>query len=234
MQFKKRILATLATVALGSTFATPALAVDITLFRFFGDCANQYGTVTDVSKANGECGIIQALTNKFNAENTIGAKVVTQTVDWNTYYDQLSATYATGKIPDIAVMHRSVLPNFASRGLVDPIGADLTAAGVDLADLVPAARDGVTVDNKLFALPLDIHALLLHVNMGLMKKAGLVADNGEPVLPSNPDQLFEQAKKLKDATGKLYLGVPKREGKDGPEIHVYEAKPVIEAKPDAK
>ena len=29
-------------------------------------------------------------------------------------------------------------------------------------------------------------------------------------------------------TGKLYLGVPKQEGKDGPEIRVYEAKPVIE------
>ena len=31
---------------------------------------------TDMAKANGECGIITALTNKFNAENTIGAKVV--------------------------------------------------------------------------------------------------------------------------------------------------------------
>ncbi len=207
MQFKKRILATLATVALGSSISAPTFAVDITLFRFFGDCANQFGTVTDMSKASGECGIIQALTNKFNAENTIGAKVVTQTVDWYAYYDQLSATYATGKIPDIAVMHRSVLPNFASRGLVDVIGADLTASGVDLGDLVPAARDGATIDGKLYALPLDIHALLLHVNMGLMKKAGLVTDNGEPVLPASPDQVFEQAKKVKEATGKTYLGM---------------------------
>jgi hypothetical protein len=29
-------------------------------------------------------------------------------------------------------------------------------------------------------------------------------------------------------SGKLYLGVPKQEGKDGPEIRVYEARPVIE------
>jgi hypothetical protein len=30
-------------------------------------------------------------------------------------------------------------------------------------------------------------------------------------------------------SGKLYLGVPKQEGKDGPEIRIYEARPVIEA-----
>ena len=207
MHFSKRILATLATVALGTTLAAPAQAVDITMFRFFGDCQNEFGNVTDMSKASGECGIIQALTNKFNAENKIGAKVITQTVEWSTYYDLLSATYATNKIPDIAVMHRSVLPNFASRGLLDPIGADLTAAGMDLADLVPAAREGVTVDQKMYALPMDIHALLVHVNMGLMRKAGLLTPAGEPVMPNSPEQLLEQAKKLSDSTGKLYMGM---------------------------
>ena len=34
--------------------------------------------------------------------------------------------------------------------------------------------------------------------------------------------------------GKLYLGVPMQKGKDGPEIWVYEAKPVIEAKSKEK
>jgi hypothetical protein len=33
------------------------------------------------------------------------------------------------------------------------------------------------------------------------------------------------------ASGKLYLGVPRQEGKDGPEIRVYEARPVIATKP---
>jgi DNA-binding beta-propeller fold protein YncE len=31
--------------------------------------------------------------------------------------------------------------------------------------------------------------------------------------------------------GKIYLGVPKQEGKEGPEIRIYEARPVIAAKP---
>lgn len=33
------------------------------------------------------------------------------------------------------------------------------------------------------------------------------------------------------SSGKLYLGVPRQEGKDGPEIRVYEARPIIAAKP---
>lgn len=33
------------------------------------------------------------------------------------------------------------------------------------------------------------------------------------------------------SSGKLYLGVPRQEGKDGPEIRIYEARPIIAAKP---
>src|SRR6187200_1577438 len=109
------------------------------------------------AKAVDECGIIQVMTNKFNAENDIGAKVVTQTVDWGTYYDLLSATYSTGNIPDVAVMHGSTLPSFAARDLVEPVGEDLAAAGVDVEDFVPAARAAVTIDGQIDGLPFDIH-----------------------------------------------------------------------------
>jgi len=36
------------------------------------------------------------------------------------------------------------------------------------------------------------------------------------------------------SSGKLYLGVPRQEGKDGPEVRVYEARPVTESKPAAQ
>lgn len=207
MRLATSLLAACAAFAIAGPIASPARAADITLFRFFGDCANTYGGVTDLSKAVGECGTIQVLTNKFNAENKIGAKVITQTIDWNTYYDLLSATYATGNIPDVAVMHRSALPNFASRGLVESIGDDLAAGGVDASDFVPVARNGVTLGGKVYALPFDVHSVLFHINMDLMRKAGLVTEAGAPVLPKTPDELFQQGKKLHDATGKLYISM---------------------------
>ena len=207
MRYKAKFKAVLAATMLSTIFASQANAADITLFRFFGDCANDFGTVSDISKAVGECGIVQVLTNKFNAENTIGAKVVTQTVDWNTYYDLLSATYTTGNIPDVAVMHRSVLPNFARRELIMPVGDELTKAGVDMNDWVPAAREAVTVNGKVYGIPFDIHALLVHINVDLMKQAGLTDGAGNPILPKSPQELIEQGKKFKEATGKSYIAV---------------------------
>jgi hypothetical protein len=42
----------------------------IYLQRFFGECGAEYGSATDVSKVEGECGIITAMINKFNAQNS--------------------------------------------------------------------------------------------------------------------------------------------------------------------
>jgi DNA-binding beta-propeller fold protein YncE len=66
------------------------------------------------------------------------------------------------------------------------------------------------------------------------------ADSTLAVIEKNGEK-FEVVAKLetpKDSrtcvwsSGKLYLGVPKLEGKEGPEVRVYEARPVIERKAD--
>lgn len=200
------LAAFLAAAILALGHATPARSVEITLLRFFGDCAGEYSNVTDLSKAVGECGIIQVLTNKFNAENKLGATVRTQTVEWGTYYDQLSATYSTGSIPDVAVMHRSVLPNFTTRKLVEPLADGFAEAGVDIKDFAPAAQEAVTVGETVYGLPFDLHALLFHVNMDLMEQAGLM-QNGELVLSKSPEELLQHAKQMKEKTGKNYFAM---------------------------
>lgn len=193
----------LATILAGS--ASAASAVEITFLRFFGDCQNEYGSLNKASEANGECGIITALTNQFNAENTLGAKVVTQTVDWGAYYDQLTATYSTGNIPDVAVMHASVMPNFSERDLLAPLADSFATAGIDTADFVPAALKNATSNDAVYALPYDLHALLFHVNMDLMKEAGFVNEDGTVRLPSSPEELLSMGKEFKEKTGKYYL-----------------------------
>ena len=51
---------------------------------------------------------------------------------------------------------------------------------------------------------MDFHANLWHINMDLMEEAGLV-ENGEPILPSSPEELLEHARVVKEATGQNYL-----------------------------
>ncbi|NLF74528.1 MAG: extracellular solute-binding protein [Chloroflexi bacterium] len=181
--------------------------ITIKFYRFFGGCTDEYAGVTDLSQAVGECGSIQVLTNKFNAENEYGITVETENVDWWTYYDRLTATFAGGEPPDIAVMHAGRMPGYVSRGMLRPLNDDFAAAGIDVSDIVPTTLAAVSFNDKIYALPWDTHAILWHLNVDLFAQAGLVDDAGNPILPTSADELLAQAKQMKEATGVNYLAV---------------------------
>ena len=90
----------------------------IELQRFFGACEADYGNVTDVSKAVGECGIITSLVNKFEAENP-DIKVNVTTVEWPGY-NQLNAQLASNAAPDVVSVHYSAISDYSTRGLFMP------------------------------------------------------------------------------------------------------------------
>lgn len=192
-------------LTLGSMLAaTPALAkTELQLQRFFGACEAEYGQNTNVDKATGECGIMTSLINKFNAEHPdIDVKVTT--VEWPGY-DQLTAQMASRNPPDLVTMHDSVISDYQSRNLLLPIDDLLKQAGVNPSDLTSTAKDGVTRDGQVYGLPLDTWTMLYHINMNLMKQAKQVDADGQPMLPSSPEELLEQARQFKQATGKPYF-----------------------------
>jgi multiple sugar transport system substrate-binding protein len=199
----RRTFVLAAALALGSCSRASADGrTEITLQRFFGTCESEYGGWTDVAKADGECGIITTLVNRFQAENP-DIRVRVQTVFWPGY-DQLTAQLAANDEPDLVTMHASVIPDYQARHLLEPIGEDLRTVGVDPAQFTEAARHAVTIGGKIYGLPFDTWAPLWHINMGEFEKASLVRD-GKPVLPTNPQELFAQAEQFKRATGKPYF-----------------------------
>lgn len=177
----------------------------IKLARFFGDCDDSTEGVTDVSQATTECEVIQILTNKFNVENEDVQIERLGGAEWGTYYDALNTSFAGGNPPDVAVMHGSNLPDYTSRDLLKPLDEDLAAHGVDPNDWTDPARGGVTYDGAIYAVPFDLHANLWHVNVDLFKVAGLVDDDGNPILPSSREEFAEQAQTMQGTTGKLYF-----------------------------
>lgn len=199
--------------AVGAQAAAPAQAtqppslkgVEVTLMRFFGSCDARYGRTTDPRQASGECGIITALTNRFNASNPDGIVIKTQVTEWGPYYDQLNARLVAKDAPTISVMHESLLGDYVRRKLVLPLDEGLAQVGVDPKDFTAHAQRGVTVDGQTFALPFDTWSWLWHVNLNLMRQAGLLRPDGLPVLPRNPDELLAQARQFKQATGKPYF-----------------------------
>lgn len=190
----------LLTAAMAAGIATTAPAQEITLGRFFGACED---AGTDTTTSAGEACIIQSIINAADAELD-GISINTLPTDWGNYYDQVKAAYAGGTPPDVHVMHRHRVPEFAGLGAIAEISGELEAAGIDPSDWSPAALDAVSFNGGIYGVPMDFHANLWHVNMDLMAEAGLVED-GKPVLPTSPDELLAHAQQFKDATGQDYL-----------------------------
>lgn len=193
---KRLILA--ATMAIG--VVTPTLAQEIMLGRFFGACED---AGTDTKASVGEPCIVQSIINAASAEID-GVTIETLPTDWGNYYDQIKAAYAGGTPPDVHVMHRHRVAEFAGLGALADLTDDLAGAGIDVSDWAPAAREGVTYKGRVYGVPFDFHANLWHVNMDIMDEAGLVKD-GKPILPTSVDELMAQAKQVKEKTGKDYL-----------------------------
>lgn len=182
----------------------------ISVARFFGDCTTEVGNNTDLTKAVGECPIIQTLTNKFNAENKHGIKVERLGgAAWDSYYDALNAAFAGGNPPNVAIMHGSSLVDYAKRNLLLPLDDVLPVTKTDVNDAVPAAQTAVKYEDKTYAVPFDVHAALAHVNVDLFKKAGLVTADGSPKMPTSAQEMLADAKTMKDKTGKNYIAVPR-------------------------
>lgn len=180
--------------------ATESVAQDITLGRFFGACED---AGTDTTTSSGEPCIIQSIINAADVELD-GISINTLPTDWGNYYDQIKAAYAGGTPPDVHVMHRHRIPEFAGLGALAEISGDLEAAGIDPSDWSPAALEAVSFNGGIYGVPMDFHANLWHVNMDIMEAAGLV-ENGAPVLPSSPAEMMEHAAMVKEATGQDYL-----------------------------
>jgi multiple sugar transport system substrate-binding protein len=170
--------------------------------RFFGACEAEYGQATDPAKAAGECGIMTTLINRFEKENP-DVRVVENVVFWPGY-DQLTAQLASNDAPDLVTMHGSVISDYQTRGLIEPLDRDLARIGVPPSGFTAAARAAVTVDGRIWGMPIDSWAPLWHVNMNLFRKAGLVRD-GKAVLPRNPAELIAQGEQFRRRTGKPYL-----------------------------
>lgn len=197
----RRLLALFLLVALGSCSGTER-GQGLYIQRFFGECTSDYGTATDIAKAEGECGIITTMINAFRAAHP-EARVSQNVVAWPGY-SQLTAQLAARQPPDLVTMHSGVIPDYAGKGLLEPVEPYLAAAGIAPAAFTPASRQGVTWKGRMYGLPWDTHGGLWHVNTRLFAKAGLMKD-GKPILPTSPEELLSQGRQFRERTGKPYL-----------------------------
>ncbi len=98
-------------------------------------------------------------------------------------------------------MHESAISDYSQRHLIEPLDDGLKSVSVDPAEFTLAAREGVTRNGHIYALPFDNWTMLWQINMNLFRAAGLVRA-GKPVLPHTPEELLAQARQFRSAANR--------------------------------
>jgi multiple sugar transport system substrate-binding protein len=124
---------------------------------------------------------MKALIDQFNKEST-DLEIQATTLEWGTpFYTKVQTSAAVGEGPDIMTYHESRIPLGVSTGSLSEITPDeIKAAGLDAANYSPSNWAAAQVDGKQYAIPLDIHSIILYYNKDLLKAAGLLGDDGKP------------------------------------------------------
>jgi multiple sugar transport system substrate-binding protein len=197
-------LAVATLVAAGASQGALAQGGNLNLWRIFNECTTQYEGVTELGDTTDVCAVQQILANAWNAEHP-EAQVATTSLVWPGIVE-LNAALAAGTPPDLFTLHAFRIPTYASKGVLTPLTGYLEEAGIDAADLLPAVRDAVTYNGEIYAVPIDVHGALWHINLDLWEQAGLVDENGVPMIPEGAEEFAAACQAVLEATGTPILG----------------------------
>ncbi|MGP9791976.1 extracellular solute-binding protein [Roseinatronobacter sp. NSM] len=123
---------------------------------------------------------MRAMIDQFNAEHP-DINISPTTSEWGVpFYTRVRTSAAVGQGPDIMTYHLSRLPLALQEGVLTEItDADLEAAGLDIGDFFDAAVDAASdADGTLYAVPFDIHSIVLYYNKNFLEGSDFLDDNG--------------------------------------------------------
>ena len=112
---------------------------------------------------------------------------------------KFAAQAASGNVPDLLQMDRSVVATLADKDLIVPMDECYAVHGVTPdQQYYPSTIGDVTYDGKVYAVPQFFQPLALMVNKRVLEKAGVSLDQLDT---SKPDQIVAAAEKLSSRRG---------------------------------
>jgi len=156
--------------------------------------------------SGGDGARMRALVDDFNASQH-EVRVVSTTLKWGEpFYTKLITSSVVGAGPDLATIHLSRLVNLAGGGVLRPIpDAELARVGLEGKDFLPRQWEKSRYEGKTWAVPLDMHPLVLYYNKKLAGQAGLLDDAGNLKPIEGVDALTEAFRVATERTGKRGL-----------------------------
>lgn len=129
---------------------------------------------------------MQAMIDAFNKEHP-DIQVKNTKLEWAEYYTKLITAVGNGNGPDIGISHISRLPDLIDQGVVSELDDVASEAGVDWSAFNQNILDASIVDGVHYAVPIDTHPFIMYYNKKLLKDAGLLGDDGKPLMEQSAD-----------------------------------------------
>jgi multiple sugar transport system substrate-binding protein len=123
---------------------------------------------------------MKALIDGFNKEHP-DIQISGTTLEWGVpFYTKVRTSVAVGEGPDVMTYHLSRAPLGLEEGVLSEItDEDMKNAGLSRGDFFEAPIKAATYDGKLYAVPFDIHAIILYYNADALKGSPYLDDNGK-------------------------------------------------------
>ncbi|MET9832981.1 extracellular solute-binding protein [Streptomyces sp. NPDC006385] len=194
---RRQLLATAGGLAVAGSFGFAALGTGADALASGADTRVRYWNLF----SGGDGYNMIAMLNAFRKDHPDMA-VKDSTLQWGSpFYTKLAMAAAGNRAPDLGVMHMGRVTGFSPGRLLDAWDVDLLARyGVRKQDFNPQLWNRGVIDGKLYAVPLDSHVQLCFYRKDVLKKAGLLGDDGRMVPVTSTDEWFDVLKEAKKAT----------------------------------
>lgn len=123
---------------------------------------------------------MKSLISDFNASHP-DIQIEATTLEWGVpFYTKVRTSAGVGEGPDVMTYHLSRIPIALDEGVLSPITAeDLANGGLAVTDFFPRSIEAASSDGQLYAVPFDIHALILYYNKDLLKDTPYLDADGK-------------------------------------------------------
>lgn len=130
---------------------------------------------------------MQKLVELFNAQDP-NRQVTLATQDWDNYYTKLRTSIAAGESPDLAISHDVNVWGLIKEGYLSCIQDEAERVNFEFDYPNYASKlEDLKYEGKYWAIPLDMLQIQLTYNKEVLAKAGVLDEEGLPIIETGLD-----------------------------------------------
>jgi multiple sugar transport system substrate-binding protein len=131
---------------------------------------------------------VEQIVKNYNAKST---NKVNMTIEpWDTIYQKLQTSLPTGQGPDMPALDPSLVAQYASSGLIQPLDDLYGSGGIDKSVVPKAFFDVASYNGHVYAAPMTIATVMLYYNKKMFQEAGIASP------PKTMAEMLQDAVKL--------------------------------------